>query len=212
MHEQKNTIDCYNSTALKYAEAYINELDHKHLDGILLRSFANENIHKGKLIDLGCGPGQTTKFLFDTGFTDIMGVDISPAMVATAKQINPMLRYDTADMLNLDYPDNTFGSAIAFYSIVHFNMEQVSKAFTEINRVLASHGQFLFSFHIGKEIVHLNEFLDQQVSIDFHFFEPAIIIELLHETGFEIIDAIEREPYSGIEYPSRRAYFWARKK
>jgi ubiquinone/menaquinone biosynthesis C-methylase UbiE len=175
-----------------------------------LKAFASENIGKGKLIDLGCGPGQTTKFLFDCGFADIIGVDISSEMVTAARNINPHLNLEKADILNLNYPDNSFGSAIAFYSIVHFDYEQLKTAFREIKRVLVDDGQFLFTFHIGNNIVHLDNFLDQQVTIDFYFFETSKIKDLLTTAGFEIVDIIERQPYRDIEYQSERAYIWAR--
>jgi SAM-dependent methyltransferase len=208
MQEQIDIIDCYNKTAKNYADKFIDELKKKHLDRILLKSFAAENCDKGKLIDLGCGPGQTTKFLSDCGLTDLVGVDISPSMVAVARSINPILNFETADILDLKYPDRTFGSAIAFYSIVHFDYGQVKTAFKEIKRVLAENGQFLFSFHIGDNVVHFDNFLDHQVNIDFYFFEINKIINLLTETGFEIIDTIERQPYQDAEYPSKRAYIW----
>ncbi len=208
MQEQKDIIDCYDKTAKNYAEKFIDELRHKHLDRILLQSFASENRDKGTLIDLGCGPGQTTKYLADCGVTDILGVDIAPNMVRVAKSINPQLHFETADMLALQYPDRFFGSAIAFYSIVHFDYEQIKLAFREVRRVLAESGQFLFSFHVGDDLVHLDNFLDHQVNIDFYFLETHRVRELLTETGFEIIDIIERQPYNDAEYPSKRAYIW----
>lgn len=208
MQEQKNIIDCYDKTARNYADKFMDELRHKHLDRILLKSFASENSDRAKIIDLGCGPGQTTKYLYDCGQTDILGVDISPQMVTVAKNINPHLHFDIADILRLKYPDRFFDSAIAFYSIVHFDYGQIKTAFKEIKRVLADKGQFLFSFHIGDNTVHLDDFLDNQVNIDFYFFETTKITDLLTETGFEIIDIIERQPYKDVEYPSRRAYIW----
>lgn len=210
MQEQKNIIDCYDKTARNYAGKFINELNKKHFDRILLKSFASENSDKGKIIDLGCGPGQTTKYLSHCGLTDLVGVDISPEMVKIAKAINPQLNFDTADILNLKYPDNFFGSAIAFYSIVHFDYGQIKTAFKETKRILKGNGQFLFSFHIGDSPVHLDNFLDYQVNIDFHFFETNKIIALLTDTGFEIIDTIERYPYRDAEYPSKRAYIWTK--
>lgn len=211
MQDQKNIIDCYDKTAINYADKFIDELSHKHLDRILLKSFATENIDKGKLIDLGCGPGQTTKYLFDCGLTDILGVDISPKMVSVAKNINPQLNFEIADILNLKYKDKLFGSAIAFYSIVHFDYEQIKIAFNEIKRVLINKGQFLFSFHVGTYLVHLDNFLDHQVNIDFYALETNKITDLLTEAEFEIIDVIERQAYKDIEYPSKRAYIWTRK-
>jgi SAM-dependent methyltransferase len=210
MQEQKNIIDCYDKTAVKYAEKFINELDNKHLDKILLKAFIDKNIAKGRLIDLGCGPGQTTKFLFDNGFTDTIGVDISQEMVKVAKMTNPHLNFEQADMLNLKYKDNSFGSAIAFYSIVHFNYDQVQTALKEIIRVLKENGELLFAFHIGDNIVHLDNFLEQKVEIDFYFFEVSKIKEILIETGFEIVDIIERKPYKDVEHQSERAYIWAK--
>lgn len=212
MNEQKDILDCYNKTAKNYADKFGDELSHKHLDKILLTAFASANKSKGKMIDLGCGPGQTTRFLADCDVKDIVGTDLSPEMIKVAKSINPQLDFITADMLQLSYPDNSFGSAIAFYSIVHFDYLQLKTAFTEINRVLISKGQFLFSFHIGDNIVHLDDFLEHPVNIDFYFYDTQKIIDLLTATGFDIIDNIERPPYKDHEYPSRRGYTWVMKK
>jgi ubiquinone/menaquinone biosynthesis C-methylase UbiE len=212
MNDQKHVIDCYDKTAQNYAEQFRDELDHKHLDRILLQAFASENTNKGKGIDLGCGPGQTTRFLVHCGMPGVLGVDISEQMVQVASQLNPSLPFETADMLRLPYADHAFGSAIAFYAIVHFTYEQVRTAFREMSRVLVPGGQLLFSFHIGDQTVHLDTFLGHSVSIDFYFFEVSRITEMLTETGFELIDVIERQPYPHVEYPSRRAYVWAKRK
>lgn len=105
MQQQQNIIDCYNKTAKNYADKFINELSHKHLDRILLKHFVDENINKGKLIDLGCGPGQTAKFIADQELTDIIGIDISEEMINIAKEINPHLQFEIGDILKLKYPD-----------------------------------------------------------------------------------------------------------
>ena len=212
MQQQDKIIDCYNKTAKNYADKFITELTNKHLDRILLNSFAFENAGSGKGIDLGCGPGQTTKYLFDCGMTDILGIDISPSMIEVAKDLNPQLNFETADILNLKYPDKNYGSAIAFYSIVHFDYDQIKIVFSEIKRILKDRGQFLFSFHIGDSIIHLDEFLEHKVDIEFCFFETIKIIDLLKDAGFEIIDIIERFPYPDVEHQSKRAYIWAKAK
>jgi trans-aconitate methyltransferase len=43
-------------------------------------------------------------------------VDISSEMVKVAKNINPQLNFETADILNLKYPGKNFGSVVAFYN------------------------------------------------------------------------------------------------
>ena len=211
MQSSQNVIDCYNKTAINYADKFMNELECKHLDKILLKAFITENVGSGKLIDLGCGPGQTTRFLFDNGFANVTGADISPEMIKVAQQANPQLKFEVADMLSLQYADNYFAAAIAFYAIVHFDYDQVGTALKEINRVLIPGGHLLFSFHIGNNTVYIDDFLDQQVSIDFYFFEVEKIRQIVIETGFEITDILQSQPYKDVEHPSERAYIWVRK-
>lgn len=210
MNSKKNIVDCYDKAARSYAAKFMDELNKKHLDRILLTAFAAENKHTGKFIDLGCGPGQTTKFLYNCGVKNIVGTDISPVMMQTAREINPGLQFEVADMLDLQYADHSFAAAIAFYAIVHFTNDELVECFQEIRRILKQSGAFLFSFHIGDQVVQVNDFLDHPVTIDFHFFETDKVTELLVQNGFEIMDVIERQPYKEVEYPSKRAYIWAK--
>jgi len=203
---QQNVISCYNAAAGEYAANLFDELSKKPLDRLLLTQFAAENKGKGMMIDLGCGPGQTTRFLAENGMDNIIGTDLSPGMVSMATELNPGLQFQTADMLKLDFPGQSFASAIAFYAIVHFDDDQLKTAFAEINRVLIPGGQLLFSFHIGDEVFHRDEFFGVAVDIDFYFFKTEKIIELLKEAGFRIIDAVERYPYENVEHPTKRAY------
>ncbi len=208
MQPQANVLDCYNKTAQHYAAKFMDELQHKHLDRILLQAFAAENRTTGKMIDLGCGPGQTTRYLQEHGVNDLLGTDLSPEMVKVAQQAHPSLHFEVADMLALPYADGSFGAAVAFYAIVHFDEAGVKTAFEEIKRILKPDGQFLFSFHIGQQIVHLDNFLDYEVNVDFYFFEMEKITALLTETGFKLIDVMERQPYAEVEYASKRGYVW----
>ena len=65
------------------------------------------------------------------------------------------------------------------------------------------------TYHIGDEAVHVDEFLGRHVDIDFMFFTTDFIGDCLRQSGFEGIEIIEREPYPGVEYESRRAYVFA---
>jgi ubiquinone/menaquinone biosynthesis C-methylase UbiE len=208
MHPQKKIIETYDKIAANYAARFMDELDHKPHDRLLLRNFAAENKNNGPILDIGCGPGQTTKFLSDGGCTNIIGTDLSPVMVTEAKRINPHLNFEVADMLKLQYNSNSFAAALAFYAIVNLDYPFIKTAFTEINRVLKPGAQFLFSFHTGDEIIHLDDLLDNKVDIDFYFLDVDTILPLLKETGFKITDTIIRYPYEE-EYPSQRAYIRA---
>jgi SAM-dependent methyltransferase len=161
--------------------------------------------------NLTYGPGQTTKLLAGNAVTDILGTDISTGMISKARELNPGLQFQTADMLKLDFMDGPFASAVAFYAIVHFTPAQLQTAFVQINHVLAPKGQLLLSFHIGDETIHRTELFGSAVDIDFYFFRTEKVIELLQQANFNVIDTIERYPYPNMEHPSKRAYLLMQK-
>ncbi len=111
----------------------------------------------------------------------------------------------------MEFENDSIAGAVAFYAIVHFTEEQVGVAFKEVLRVLKPGGLFLFTYHIGEEDIHVDEFLGKKVDIDFMFFATDFILGCLEDSGFEKIDIVEREPYPGVEYESRRAYVFAAK-
>lgn len=211
-------VETYDRVAEDYAAKFLNELVAKPLDCLLLQDFAVKHGRKGKLLDLGCGPGQTTRFLFSNGCIDVIGSDISPKMISKAAIVHAdiissamtespprRLCFEVADMLQLKYSDNSFVGAIAFYSIVNFDYDQVAQALREVGRVLQSDSHFLFSFHVGDQIVHLSEFLHNEVDIRVFFLDPERIINILQECGFVVLQTVIRFPYEGLEHPSKRA-------
>jgi uncharacterized protein YceH (UPF0502 family) len=68
-------IATYDAVAEAYATAYGNELDHKPFDRWLLQRVAE--LADGPVVDIGCGPGQTTRLLADAG-AEVVGLDLSP--------------------------------------------------------------------------------------------------------------------------------------
>jgi ubiquinone/menaquinone biosynthesis C-methylase UbiE len=211
MQPREKIIKTYNATAESYAATRIDELSGKHLDRLLLNEFARLNKDKGTCADFGCGPGHTTKFLFDAGVKKIIGVDISPGMVKVARRTFPDINFEEGDLLELPHNANHFASAVAFYAIVHFDYDQIATAFKEISRVLRKGAHFLFSFHVGEETVHFDKANDIEIDIDLHFFKTDRILKLLSDNAFRIIDAVERLPYPDVEYATKRAYVWAEK-
>jgi ubiquinone/menaquinone biosynthesis C-methylase UbiE len=198
----------YDIVAKEYAQEFFGEHEKKPKDQEILHRYAQEIGDRRPVWDLGCGPGQTTAYLKNLG-VEIAGLDLSEKTVEQAKIVHPEIHFQKGNMLELDFTESSIAGIVSFYAIVHFTSAQVKKAFREIFRVLQSGGLFLFTYHIGDETVHMDEYLGKSVDIDIMFFPTDFVADSLRAVGFEHIEIIEREPYTGVEYESRRAYVFA---
>lgn len=201
--------ESYDSAAAAYAEHLSDELVRKPLDRHLLNRFAEETRGRGLVADLGCGPGHIARYLSQQGVT-IFGIDFSAKMVAVARSLHPDLDFRLEDMRHLNASDAGLAGVVLFYSIVHFDLTELSPVFREVRRVLVPGGLALVSFHIGEEVVHRDELFGAQVSLDFRCHVPESVVEALRLESLAVIERVHREPYDGAEYPSRRCYLLAR--
>lgn len=201
--------DSYDSAADAYAEHLATELVHKPLDRHLLDRFAEDTRGRGLVADLGCGPGHVARHLHEQGVS-IVGIDLSPGMVRVASGLHPEIEFRVGDMTRLDFPDAHLAGIVELYSIVHFSADELEAVFEEARRVLMPGGLALISFHIGDQLVHLEDLFGAPVSLDFRFHVPSVVIEALRGARLPVIEHVEREPYSDVEYPSRRCYLIAK--
>ena len=209
--DSNNTQASYDKVAAEYAGQYLPELEHKPFDREMLDRFAGlVKEVGGRVCDLGCGPGQVARHLHEHG-VEVSGIDLSPGMVAQAQQANPGIHFQQGDMRALALADDSLAGIAAFYSLIHIAREEVTSVLKELRRVLRPGGVLLLSFHIGSEVVHLDEWWGKPVCVDFTFFERAEMEGYLRAAGFEVEDVVERPPYPEVEYQSHRAYIFARK-
>jgi ubiquinone/menaquinone biosynthesis C-methylase UbiE len=210
---QKDLLQSYNLVAEDYAEHFRDELGKKPFDRRMLDWLIDKVGGLGMICDMGCGPGQVARYIYDRG-ARACGVDLSPAMIAQARKLHPTpIEFSTGDMLALNQVvDGAYGGIAAFYSIVNIQPSSLAQALGELYRVLRSGGALLLSYHIGEEVKHLDEWWGKKVSVDFYLYRTAEVKQGLCEAGFAIEEVIEREPYPEIEYQSRRAYIFAKKK
>jgi SAM-dependent methyltransferase len=200
----------YDRVADDYARRIYDELKDKPFDRELLDRLAARLKGAGVVCDMGCGPGQIARYLHDRGVR-VIGVDLSPGMLEQARRLNPDLDFQQGDMRALDIEDAAWAGIAAFYSIIHIPREEVAAVLRELKRVLKPGGWLLLAFHLGDDPLHLDDWWGHSVSADFVFFRLDEMERYLRAAGFEIEEAIEREPYPDVEHQSRRGYILARR-
>lgn len=205
----------YDAVARAYEAELGDELDSKPLDRALLDAFI-ELAGPGVIADVGCGPGHVTEFLA-TRHSDVLGIDLSPGMIAVARERAPRLAFAVGSMLRLPAADASWAGAVALYSIIHLNARERASACYELARVVRRHGWLLLSFHIDSpqfaagQVNHLTSWFGETVDLDGFFLDPANVAADLQSAGFVISAHLERQPSPEIEYPSRRCYLVAQR-
>ena len=199
----------YDAVARKYADEIYGELAGKPFDRDVLDHFVDRVRGQGPVCDLGCGPAQIARYLSDRG-VGALGADFSEGMLVEARRLNPDLQFVQTSMLALGLRSESLAGVAAFYSIIHIPREKVVEALAEVRRVLQPGGLFLFTFHLGSEDSHHDEFFGQRVSLDVALFTTAEMLGYLTAADFVIEQVQERDPYSPeVEYQSRRGYILA---
>ncbi len=208
MSDQSDVPGTYDRVADEYVRRIYRELEGKPFDREILGRFAERVRGREPVYDLGCGPGHVARYLLDRGVR-VTGLDLSPGMVARARELNPGIEFRPGDMRALDDRDQSVAGLVAFYSIIHIPPDSLAAAFREFRRVLAPDCPLLLAFHIGAESIHLDEWWGHRVAIDFFFLDPVDVQARLVSAGFRIVEAVERDPYPEVEHQSRRAYILA---
>ncbi|MDP9864178.1 MULTISPECIES: class I SAM-dependent DNA methyltransferase [Streptosporangium] len=135
----------------------------------------------GLVADVGCGPGYITAHLRSLGVT-AFGVDLSPEMIAIARDAHPELRFEVGLMSALEVEDASLAGLLANYSIIHTPPERLPGTLAEFHRALAPGGHLLISFQGYDHPTELAEAFDHKVSLAYRY-SPDRVAELLLKAG-----------------------------
>ncbi|XP_065905049.1 uncharacterized protein [Dysidea avara] len=119
-----------------------------------------------KVLDIGCGTGDWTKYAAECGAKSVDGFDISEEMVELSKQATAGLINVTicvGDATNMTYGNNRFDIALSFYITCVLHKEAFTTHFTELHRVLVPGGKavVLNLARSAFDVMFLKEHTDQ---------------------------------------------------
>jgi SAM-dependent methyltransferase len=206
------TRTAYDTMAERYARRFSGELEKKPLERALLGAFAEQVTAGGggPVVEVGSGPGRVTAHLAGLGL-DVYGVELSPRMVALAREAHPGLRFEEGSMTALDAADGSLAGVVAAYSIIHVPDAGLPGVFAEFARVLAPGGQVLVVFQTGDgEPVHRTEAFGHTVALDYYWRQPEPVAELMEAAGLTVYATTRRQAEE--EEMAPRAILLARKR
>jgi trans-aconitate methyltransferase len=111
-----------------------------------------------RILDLGCGPGQLTKTIAESG-AQVVGLDASPEMIGQARQNYPELRFVLADAAAMQF-ENEF-DAVFSNAALHWMLEPAAVV-RAVARALCPTGRFVLEMG-GKGNIQIIEQTIQRV-------------------------------------------------
>jgi len=137
-------LEAYESergTALYGAESGLTPLESALVDEFFPRPPA-------RVLDIGCGAGRTTIGLAGRGY-QVVGIDLSPNLLALARQRFEALPFHRGDAVSLPYGSSSFDAALFSYNGIDciYPVQSRIRCVQEVFRVLRPGGSFLLSSH-----------------------------------------------------------------
>lgn len=191
---QRATREAYDDVAAVYAEQFSDTLRNRPLERGLLNAFAEivRAAGDGPVADLGCGPGHITAHLHWLGLS-AFGVDLSPAMIALARQAHPHLRFDVGSMTALDIADDALSGILSRTSVIHTPPPLLPQILAEFHRVLAPGGHLLLCVLGSDGPAHPAQLYDHKVSAAYRWW-PDHLSGLLRESGIIEVARLIQQP------------------
>jgi SAM-dependent methyltransferase len=165
------------------------------LDRALLAEFAElMGVTAAPVADLGCGPGRVAAFLAAHGL-DVVGVDVSQAMLAVARAAHPDVRFEQGWLTALPFRDGSLGGAVCWYSIIHTPPENLDEVFAELARAFTEDGHLLLAFQAGDgECVNRPDAYGSGISLTNYRHSPDEVARSVIAAGLQVHARAVREP------------------
>jgi uncharacterized protein YceH (UPF0502 family) len=204
-------LSSYEAVAGAYADQLADELTGLPFETWLLDRVA-AHAARQPVVEVGSGPGHVTAYLAGDG-ADATGIDLSPAMVAQARQRFPGVSFEVGDLRQLSRPATASGWAavVAWYSLIHLAGSELPDALAALVRPVAPGGWLVLGLHAGAGVHHLDQWFGQPVDLDVVLHEPAFVLAAVEGVGLVEVEWYLRGPLRARGETTQRFYVVARK-
>ncbi len=147
MDKYKETFNTWNNVAALYQDKFMNlDLYNETYDYIC--NFIKNK--KAKLLDVGCGPGNITKYLLSKKSDfDIFGIDISPKMIELAKINNPLANFEVMDGRFIKNLKTKYDGIIVGFCLPYLSQIECNELISNSYNLLKENGLIYLSFIEG---------------------------------------------------------------
>ena len=149
------------------------------------------------VLDAGCGAGRISRYLAERG-CHVVGVDLSPRMVAMAQRDHPDLVFTVGTLTDLPFVDAQFAGVVLWYSIIHTPPAGLARIFAESARVLRPTGHILVGFQSGagtRDVSTAYRQFGHEVQLERYLFTVERVASGLEAAGMREVCRLVRRPH-----------------
>lgn len=191
----RDVYDIAAETYVEFAGTDISSATERPVDRSLLMAFI-ELIKRqaiSRVADVGCGPGRVAAFMADYGL-DVIGVDVSRAMLAIASTAHPHIEFEEGRLDALPIESGVLAGAVCWYSIIYTPPDRLGESFDELARVLMPGGYLLLAFQAEGEPAHREDAFGTHRLLTSYRHSVQEVAGCLVDTGFKIYTTVLRAP------------------
>lgn len=149
MDKYKETFDTWNKIAELYQDKFMNLDLYNNSYDYFCDAITKPN---AKLLEIGCGPGNITKYLLEKNSDfDILVIDIAPNMIELAKKNNPTANFAVMDTREINTLTTKFDGIIAGFCLPYLSQTECQDLIFNSYELLNDNGVIYLSFVEGNE-------------------------------------------------------------
>lgn len=188
MDKTQRTILAYDKHCNAYAKKFMSFSPYAGR----IEEFAQWLSEGAKVLDVGCGPGNTAKHLLAQKPLELIGFDLSAEMVSLARQNVQGGIFYVQDSREAQFPEQSFDAIILSFCIVHLTHEEACSLLKKAAQWLKPGGLVYVSFMEGKEKGFETTSFSED-PIFFNYFSSNEVVELLKREQVEPFSVAKQE-------------------
>lgn len=153
---------------------------------------------RGRVLDVGSGPGQWTDYLRRHGVA-IEGVEPVPEFLSAARRDYPDSRFHEGRAESLPVADGSLGGVLAWYSLIHTDPAALHTLLEEFARVIAPGGSLFVGFFTGAAL----QPFDHAVTTAYYW-PVELLSERIESAGFMVREVRARLDPTSTPEPGKR--------
>lgn len=193
---KKNVEEGYNVIAQQYFDTYASDKTDLEYFDIFAKTLSKSSV----ILDVGCGMGHYSKYLYDKGLC-VIGVDFSEGMLKIAREKYPEIDFIKADVCYLKNHINIkFDGIVIAFLFHHLSKPEVERCLLEIKYLCKPNANLLLIIEEGPNTYLKEEPFAPEFIYSINKYTKKEISDILNKSSFCVKHIIDKKPQENDSY------------